>query len=222
MTYTTFCEIELRTYHSFVTNGKGVVFFMLAKHCLQEFKLDCQLRRLTERTIKGYYNNTLNFLNYVEKHHSIFEVEEIKSVHIKHYIQYLLSKKLTATYTNGILKCLRAYFHFADQEEYVFSNPAVKISMQREPKVLIQTFNDDEVRSLLSVSDYSTYLSARNKMVLALAFDTGARNTEICEIRCADISNNVILLHGKGNKERHVPISPSLRKVMLLCPLFRM
>ena len=35
---------------------------MLAKHCLQEFKLDCQLRRLTDRTIKGYYNNTLNFL----------------------------------------------------------------------------------------------------------------------------------------------------------------
>ena len=77
---------------------------MLAKHCLQEFKLDCQLRRLTERTIKGYYNNTLNFLNYVEKHHSIFEVEEIKSVHIKHYIQYLLCKKLTATYTNGSVR----------------------------------------------------------------------------------------------------------------------
>ena len=32
---------------------------MLAKHCLQEFKLDCQLRRLSDRTIKGYYNNTL-------------------------------------------------------------------------------------------------------------------------------------------------------------------
>ena len=35
---------------------------MLAKYYLQEFKLDCQLLRLTDRTIKGYYNNTLNFL----------------------------------------------------------------------------------------------------------------------------------------------------------------
>ena len=82
---------------------------MLAKHCLQEFKLDCQLRRLTERTIKGYYNNTLNFLNYAEKHHEVVEVEEIRTVHIKHYVQYLLNKKLAATYINGILKCLRAY-----------------------------------------------------------------------------------------------------------------
>ena len=79
-------------------NGKGVVFF-LAKHCLEEFKLDCQLRRLTDRTIKGYYNNTLNFLTYAEKHHGITEVEEIHALHIKHYIQYLLTKKLTARTT---------------------------------------------------------------------------------------------------------------------------
>lgn len=188
---------------------------MLTKHCLQEFKLDCQLRRLSERTIKGYYNNTLNFLNYVEKHHDVTEVEEIRTVHIKHYVQYLLAKDLAATYINGILKCLRAYFSFAIQEEYVFSNPCAKVRMQKEPKVLIQTFSDDEVRSMLSAFDYSSYLSARNKMILAIAFDTGARNTEICDIKRSDIRDNVILIHGKGNKERHVPISPYLHKVML-------
>ena len=188
---------------------------MYAKHCLQEFKLDCQLRRLSDRTIKGYYNNTLNFLIFIEKHHGITDLKEVRTVHIKQYIQYLLSKKLTATYTNGILKCLRAYFCFAIQEEYIVSNPTSKVRMQKEPKVLIQTFTDDEVRSMLSAFDYSTYLSARNKMILAIAFDTGARNTEICDIKRSDIRDNVILIHGKGNKERHVPISPYLRKVML-------
>ena len=188
---------------------------MLTKHCLQEFILDCQLRRLSPRTVKGYHNNTHNFLIYSEKHYEITEVEEIRTVHIKQYIQYLLNKKLTASYINGILKCLRAFFHFAVQEEYIYANPTDKVRMQKEPKVLIQTFSDDEVRSLLSAFDYSTYLSARNKMILAIAFDTGARNTEICEIKREDIHDNVILIHGKGNKERHVPISPYLQKVML-------
>ena len=188
---------------------------MLSKHCLDEFKLDCQLRRLSDRTIKGYYNNTLNFLTYAEKHHEITEVDEIRTVHIKHYIQYLLNKKLAATYINGILKCLRAFFRFAIQEEYICTNPALKVKTQKEPKVLIKAFNDDEVRSLLSAFDYSTFLSARNKMVLAIAFDTGARNTEICDIKREDIRDNVILIHGKGNKERNVPISPYLRRVML-------
>ena len=128
-------------------------YFLLAKHCLDEFKLDCQLRRLSDRTIKGYYNNTLNFLTYAEKHHEITEVDEIRTVHVKHYIQYLLNKKLAATYINGILKCLRAFFRFAIQEEYICTNPALKVKTQKEPKVLIKAFNDDEVRSLLSAFD---------------------------------------------------------------------
>ena len=86
-------------------------YFLLANHCLEEFKLDCQLRRLTERTINGYYNNTLNFLIYAEKHHGVTEVEEIYTLHIKHHVQHLLNKKLTAPYTNNILKCLRAYIN---------------------------------------------------------------------------------------------------------------
>ena len=52
-------------------------YFLLAKHCLEEFKLDCQLRWLTDRTIKGYYNNTLNFLIYAEKHHGMIPVYNI-------------------------------------------------------------------------------------------------------------------------------------------------
>jgi integrase/recombinase XerD len=50
---------------------------------------------------------------------------------------------------------------------------------------------------------------------LAIAFDTGARNTEICSIMEADIKDNVILIHGKGNKERHVPLTPYLKKAVM-------
>ena len=117
---------------------------MLAKHCLQEFKLDCHLRKLSERTIKGYYNNTLNFLIYVEKHHGITELDEIYTPHIKEYIQYLTNKKLSSSYVNNITKCLRAYFRFAVYEEYLHSNPALKIRMQKEPKVLIRNENRKE------------------------------------------------------------------------------
>ena len=55
---------------------------MLAKHCLQEFKLDCQLRRLTDQTIKGYCNNTLNFLIYPEKHHGIHHTITMEWLHV--------------------------------------------------------------------------------------------------------------------------------------------
>ena len=49
---------------------------MLAKDTLEEFKLECELRRLTPRTIKGYYNSTLLFLTWLERQHEIKELEE--------------------------------------------------------------------------------------------------------------------------------------------------
>ena len=188
---------------------------MLAKDCLEEFKVECDLRRLSPRTTKSYYNNTALFLNYLERHSEPVELEAIRAPHIKKYLQYLIAKKLSPSYVNGILKCLRAFFKYAMAEDYITMNPATRVSWQKEGKVVIQTFTDDEVQSLLNVFDYSTYLSARNKLILAIAFDTGARNTEMCNILEEDIRSNVILLHGKGNKERHVPLTPYLSKAII-------
>ena len=188
---------------------------MLAKDYLEEFKVECDLRRLSTRTTKSYYNSTALFLNFLDKHLQIRELESIRPPHVKKYIQYLLDKKLSPSYINGILKCLRAFFKYAFNEGYISANPTLKVSWQREGKVLINTFTDDEVRSLLDAFNMSSYLSARNKLILAIAFDTGARNTEICSIQEEDIRDNVILIHGKGNKERHVPLTPYLKKLLI-------
>jgi integrase/recombinase XerD len=188
---------------------------MLAKDCLEEFKVECDLRRLSPRTIKGYYNNTALFLNYLEKHEKLTQLEAIRPPHIKKYVQYLIGKDLSPSYVNGILKCLRAFFKFAHTEEYIITNPATRVNWQREGKVLIETFTDEEVHTLLNAFNFSSYLQARNKLILAIAFDTGARNTEICTILNSDIRDNVILIHGKGNKERHVPLTPYLKKLLI-------
>lgn len=194
--------------------AKGCIS-LKAKECVEEFKLECELRRLSKRTIKGYYNNTMLCLNFIEKHYNITEIEEIKTQHIKKYMQYLIGKDLSPSYANGILKSLRAFFKYVTAEGYISINPALKVNWQRESKVLIQTFTDEEVQNLLNVFDVNSYLSCRNKLILAIAFDTGARNSEICEILCEDIRGNVILIHGKGNKERNVPITPYLKKLMM-------
>lgn len=187
---------------------------MLAKECLAEFKLECELRRLSKRTIKGYFNNCALCLNFLEDRFGISHIEDIRPPHLKTYFQYLISKGLSPSYANGILKCIRAFFKYVTGEGYISENVATKVRWQREGKVLINTFTDEEVKRLINAFGEQSYLSTRNKLILALAFDTGARNSEICDICCADIKNNVILIHGKGNKERHVPLTPYVKKIM--------
>ncbi len=45
----------------------------------------------------------------------------------------------------------------------------------------------------------------------------GIRNTELCLIKYEDITERTLLIHGKGNKQRHVPLSPLLKKYMFRC-----
>lgn len=191
------------------------VVFMRITDCVHDFKIDCELRRLTPRTIKGYVNNNLQFAEYLQNEYQIEEIEEVKQSHIKQYVLYLTKTGHKATYINGILKCLRAFFKYCYAEEFIERNPATKVPWQREGQVLIETFTDDEVKRLLDAFDYSSYLQARNKLIIALAFDTGIRNTEMCNILNSDIHDNTILIHGKGNKERNVAISPYVQKIML-------
>ena len=171
---------------------------MLAMECLAEFRLDCTLRRLTPRTVSGYYNTNKLCLDFLEGEFGLKELQLIKPTHLKVYFQKLIQKGLKPSYINGVLKAMRAFFKYAVEEGYISDNPVLKVRWQREGKVLISTFTDEEVRRLIGAFDGKSYLSMRNKLILAVAFDTGARNSEICSIAASDIRDNVILLHGKG------------------------
>ena len=106
-------------------------------------------------------------------------------------------------------------FVYCINEEYVIKNPCLKVSWQREPRRLINTFTDLEIINMINAFDYLNYLNARNKTIIALLVDTGARNTETCGILSNNIKANFVLIKGKGNKERQVGLSPELKKIMM-------
>ncbi|GIP42824.1 hypothetical protein J45TS6_12830 [Paenibacillus sp. J45TS6] len=84
--------------------------------------------------------------------------------------------------------------------------------MKQPKKVLIQTFDDDEVKRMISAFKGDYYLSLRNKLILMLFVDLGIRNLELCTLGTLDVRDSVIKIHGKGNKERNLYISPFLKK----------
>lgn len=187
---------------------------MLLKDVLREFLYEIQIKNYTPRTIKGYKNNLAKFFKYCEIELEIVELEEITHLHIKQYLNYLKEKGLTPTYINTILKNLRSFYSYCYKEGYCL-NIAKKVSWLREKKVIIDTFTDKEVRKMLDTYKFDSYISARNKCIMAVLFDIGIRNLELCNLNKLDVRESVIFILGKGNKERLVPISPYLKKVMI-------
>lgn len=100
-------------------------------------------------------------------------------------------------------------------EEYLKVNPVLKVSWMKEPKTIIKTFLDDEVKRMLEVYSGSNYLNMRNMAIMAMLFDTGIRNYELCMLPTSNIKDNCIVIFGKGKKERQVGKSPYLSKILL-------
>lgn len=180
----------------------------------EDFLFNCESKGLSPKTIKGYRNNTALFLKFAEQELGINQVKEIQGIHVKKYFKYKSDNGCSNVYINSIHKVLRAFFQYCHDEEYIINNPMLKLKFSIEEKNIIDIFNDEEVRKLLSIYDYSNYLNARNKAILSIQFDTGARTTETIEILNEDLQDDRILIHGKGSKERYVPMSIELKKVL--------
>ena len=188
---------------------------MLLEDLLQEFLFDCKMRNLSERTLKGYKNNNLALFRYLKNEFSITELKEVHHQAIQAYVKFLSDKQLKETYINGVIKCFRAFFRYCFEEEYIKVNPMSKVKFQKQPLTLIATFSDNEVRDMVNFYDGKKYLDIRNKLIIVLLFDTGVRNAELCGLKMSDIRETHINIMGKGRKQRYVPITPIINKVLV-------
>lgn len=184
---------------------------MLLEDVLKEFLFHLETRNYSVRTTKGYRNNIKAFLKYATIEYEIKELDDIKSIHIKGYFLYLKSKGRKETYINGIFKGIRSFFNYCVEEEYLLSskNPCLNVRWMKEAKVIIKTFNDDEVQKMVNSFKMTDYYQARNKLIMMVLVDTGIRNLELCTLTMENILETTMIIEGKGNKQRYLYLSPT-------------
>lgn len=188
---------------------------MLLDESLREFLFECEVRKYTWKTIKGYRNGLEFLINYLKREQKLTDIEEIKTSHLKAFFMYQQKRGRKETYLNGLIKAYRAFFKYLIEEEHISNNPILKVCWMKEPKTIIKTFKDSDVKSMLGVFNENDYLSIRNRAIIATLFDTGIRNYELCTLLNNNIKENYIVIYGKGKKERQVGKSPYLAKILM-------
>ena len=154
-------------------------------------------------------------MKYLEKEFNITELEQTHHLAIRAYIKYQTSQGLAETYINRNIIAYRCYFKYCVQEGYITNNPMEKVSKQKEPIVMIETFNNDEVKRLINVFKGPRFLDVRNQLLMVMFFDTGMRNSEMCDLKLEDLRDTYIHVLGKGKKVRYLPITPFMNKFLI-------
>lgn len=184
---------------------------MNVKLLIKEFIEDMEIKGKAKSTRRVYRNSLLRFNNWLIEN-NINDIEEINKSVIKRYIIYLQKKKLTHQFINTTIKQLKSFYNFLYEEEYSL-NIMKDIKSVKEEKKVISTFDLNYAKKISTLKGNS-FLEIRNNTIIVMLLETGMRVTELHSIKLEDVSATRILIHGKGNKQRYIGISSTLRKAI--------
>ena len=186
-------------------------------------KLDAYLthlrieKGLSDNTIDGYGLDLRRFLDYL----SSGKIEHFYHINIKFLSQYifmLYDLGLAASSIHRNISALKGFFRFLTDEGEIESNPTDLLEAPKIMRKIPHVLSQQEMEQILEQPDLSDVLGFRDRTMLEFAYATGARVSEILKMEVKNINfeiDFVQIFHGKGNKERLVPLG-SVAKGFLL------
>jgi len=160
------------------------------------FKIFCACKRL-----EGTAKDTLENYAYIIRHfaENVYKpVAQITTTDIRIYIDAFGDTIKSSTKETKIY-CLKSFFGWLHDEEYISKNPAKKVATPKQPKRLREGLTVEQLEL-----SRNACVDARERAFIEFYLSTGCRVSEVIGLKLTDIKNNAIKVIGKGDKERFV------------------
>ena len=144
-------------------------------------------------------------------------MKAVDHVAIRGFLSHLYDKGLGKTSVARSLAALRSLYRWMAQEGMVQQNPAALVSTPKLPKKLPRVPTIEEMNTVLDGKmPEAASFPERDHLLFELLYGCGIRNSELVGINLDDIrlSNEAILIRGKGKKERYVPFGDSVKSAL--------
>lgn len=175
--------------------------------CINEFIDYLQFEKgLSEKTIKSYKVDLRGFFDENKK-----EYDEIIKEDIYKYIEDI-KKRFKHNTVQRKVSAVKSFFKFLYVNKNIKKDPSNTIKSLQKEKRLPEVLSEDDFNKILDTFNHEPK-NVRNKLILKLLVASGARISEIINLKVGDISDNnyeYIRVFGKGSKYRYIPIYNSL------------
>lgn len=127
---------------------------------------------------------------------------------------YEIAKEVNPRTQARIISGLKGFFNYLVFEDYREDNPMDLIETPKIGRKLPDTLSEDEINQLIAAIDLSKPEGERNRAILETLYGCGLRVSELINLKLSDLyfDEDFILVTGKGNKQRFVPISEVNKK----------
>ncbi|MGA2671756.1 MAG: tyrosine-type recombinase/integrase [Terracidiphilus sp.] len=167
-------------------------------------------RAASEHTLRAYRRELHDFAAYIaEKYGQNQTPEQIEHTHIRAYLGTLYDRGLSKASAARALAAIRSWFKWLARAGHVEQNVASLVATPRLPKHLPRVPSIEQMNRVVdSVGEDAASWPARDTAILELLYGCGIRNAELTGLNLEDIhwANEAILVRGKGQKQRYVPL----------------
>lgn len=178
---------------------------MTVEKAFKQFILSRKLSGLSAKTIQDYRDFVGQFIRYVG---SETEIESLTQEDIDTYIEYQIDRDISRTTRSTYIRNLKIFIRWICENHNVnFKYTSIKVP--KSTKKNIRVYSNQEIELIFdSIGASEQWIAERNKAIIAFMLDSGLRQGEICTLKSEWVitSNGIMTVHGKGDKERTVPL----------------
>ena len=133
---------------------------------------------------------------------------EVNKKLIQDYFLYRQSTKISSSTQSRVLTCLHSFYQFLLDNNLINTDPTEQLPYPKLEKKLPVFLNIQEVEKLLEAPNSSSLFGQRDRAMLELLYSCGLRVSELINLSYHNINikEEFIRIHGKGNKERILPM----------------
>lgn len=185
----------------------------------------CMNKEASPKTVASYRDTFRLLLTFLQgqtgRPASALRIADVDAPAVLAFLDHLETKRGNkARSRNARLYTIRAFFRVValkDPANIGIVDRVMAIPGKRTTKPLITYLTREEMESILAVPDQSTWVGSRDHALFLTLYNTGARASEITQMMCEQVSfgsTTFVRLHGKGRKERTVPLWPQTSRVL--------
>ncbi len=174
-------------------------------------------KKYSKHTITAYKNDLISFRDFFVATYNEETIETAHYAEIRTWVVSLVNQKISNRSINRKVTSLRTFFKFLQKTKQIEINPLLKHKSLKVAKKVQVPFSLEEINAVLnSFEDSKDFIPLRNRLIIELLYGTGIRRTELIHLKESSIqfSEKTIKVVGKRNKERIIPLLPSICKIL--------
>ncbi|MFW5721211.1 MAG: tyrosine-type recombinase/integrase [Bacteroidota bacterium] len=186
---------------------------MQIQHFVDYLKFE---RRYSDQTLKAYQTDLHQFKTYLEKNFSV-DLQHARSTEIRVWLSEIIQKGIQAKTIRRKISSLKSFYKYLELNGQLEINPMLKVTSPKIPKDIRDFVSETQINSLFDQFEFTKDFSGqRDRLMLEMFYSTGIRLSELIGIKHPDInlSKGQITITGKGNKQRIIPLLPSVIRLI--------